>query len=244
MTATFQIPLDSIIIDKKLQPRMHGLDPDHLGSLRNSEPSTWPPIMVTQSDAQTGKRVLIDGAHRLTVAKEKHLSGLHATELADSDKDVWKLRAYEANMTHGLPLSNAEKKAYAKLLIERHGQSKSQHEYARLSGLSVGTINSLVTGNKPVQAYSRLKEEVATLTTQVEQERRTVEKDIDHLIQHIENSMIYDNLPAQYEDASVDALQSRIEKQLEAYEDQENYDDLLQALQMVGMALYYAAGGE
>ena len=244
MSGEFQLVLHAITIDKKLQPRMHGLDQDQLESLRNSDPTTWPPILVSQADERSGKRVLIDGAHRVAIAQEKRLSGLVAMELADRDQAVWKLRAYEANLKHGLPLNTTEKKAYARLLIEKYGEGYSQNEYARLTGLSVGTINLLVTGNKPMQSYGRLKEENASLSKQIEQEQKTVEKDIDHLIEYIEHSILYDNLPAQYEDESVDALQSRIETQLLDYREQENYDDLLEALQMVGMALYYAGGGE
>lgn len=138
---TFQVALDNVVSDKKLQPRTHPIDKDNVESLLNSDPASWPAILVSPP-REDGKRVLVSGHHRLKAAHEMGLYSIKARE-AEADLEV----AYEQNLGHGLQLTMAERKNYAKLLRERH-PSMLQGEIARRAHISESTLSNLLSNKE------------------------------------------------------------------------------------------------
>ena len=63
------LPLARIVADAKLQPRVGGIDADHVRQLAEVA-EHWPPLMVIQRGKQY---VLADGFHRFAAAQERGL---------------------------------------------------------------------------------------------------------------------------------------------------------------------------
>jgi hypothetical protein len=141
------IPLEAIILDDQYQPRgwtsgVYDLDADHLERLAASDPATWPPLLVKPAE-KSEYYYLLDGWHRYFTAKER--LGLTALPCrVKPDGNV--MDAVRANLSHGLPLSNADRKAYAIWLYESHpeDQKPSYRALAREAGLSHNTIRAAV----------------------------------------------------------------------------------------------------
>ena len=66
-----------------------------------------PPIIVNQDN------ILIDGKHRLIAHKKNNLLEIECVVETTSSDDEIRLRAIETNSTHGLQLSNDDKKSLA-----------------------------------------------------------------------------------------------------------------------------------
>lgn len=141
-TGAIRIPMDKIILDEGYQPRLKGLEEKHVQLLLHSEPGTWPPLVVApEEDGYT----IIDGFHRYEVAKRLGLKDLpcHVKPSAGYPE------AFEANASHGLPLSVEDRKAYARWLYEYerpNGQNISYREIGRRCGLSDKTAKAAVEG--------------------------------------------------------------------------------------------------
>jgi ParB-like chromosome segregation protein Spo0J len=140
------VPLDRLRANPDFQPRARGLDPEHLERLRASDPATWPPLLVAP-DADGGYDV-VDGFHRLHVARELSLPTLPCVV----DEGAGYADAAVANLAHGLPLSLADRKAFARWL---HDQlpDLSYVELGRASGLSDKTAKRALAG--PSESSSR-----------------------------------------------------------------------------------------
>jgi ParB-like chromosome segregation protein Spo0J len=113
-------------------PRLKGEDQAHIKRLAAIE-APLPPVLV---DRRTMR--IIDGMHRLLAAS---LSGRHTIEVIffdGSPTDTF-LRAVEANMTHGLPLSQADRQAAAQRIIESHPHL-SDRAIAQVAGLAAKTV--------------------------------------------------------------------------------------------------------
>ena len=66
------LPLRLLRADEQFQPREQGLDPEHPERLRASDLAAWPPLMVSPNGV--GGYDVIDGFHRLQIARERGLS--------------------------------------------------------------------------------------------------------------------------------------------------------------------------
>lgn len=130
------VPLSLLRRDTDFQPRGNGLDPDNLERLLVSDPETWPPILVTPNgDGYT----VLDGAHRVEAATRLKLSALRCDVIDNGDYPD----AVQANLRHGLPLSKADRKEYARYLFEQD-PSLSYSELGRRCGLSDKTAKAAV----------------------------------------------------------------------------------------------------
>ena len=86
------------------------LNNEHLENLEQSDVESWPPLLITKTDQGY---VVIDGYHRIEVAKRKKLTELEATSKTfNSENDVVEA-AYRANLTHGLKSSAQTRSDYA-----------------------------------------------------------------------------------------------------------------------------------
>jgi ParB-like chromosome segregation protein Spo0J len=113
-------------------PRLDGQDEAHIARLAEVE-APLPPILV---DRRTMR--VIDGMHRLQAAKLKGRDTIDARFFDGSPADLF-LHAVEANVTHGLPLSQADRCAAAGRIVRSHPHL-SDRAIARSVGLAPGTV--------------------------------------------------------------------------------------------------------
>lgn len=138
-TTATAIPLARIYTDDNDQPRGEGVDDTHVALLVASDPDGWPPILVTPSeDGEDGPDYfVVDGWHRLAAARVLGLPALPCI----INPDAGYPEAVAANLKHGLPLSVASRKRYARRLRDDEPEL-SLREIGRRCGLSHITVRT------------------------------------------------------------------------------------------------------
>jgi ParB-like chromosome segregation protein Spo0J len=116
-------------------PRLNGEDKAHIARLAETE-APLPPILV---DRRTMK--VIDGMHRLRAASLQGRETIDVVFFDGTGADVF-LRAVEENVTHGLPLSLADRRAAVARIIASHPYM-SNRAIAQSAGLSARTVAAL-----------------------------------------------------------------------------------------------------
>ncbi|TXS41837.1 ParB/RepB/Spo0J family partition protein [Streptomyces sp. OR43] len=116
-------------------PRSEGLDEEHIARLAEIDTQT-PAILV---DRRTMR--VIDGMHRLMAAKLRGHE-LIEVELFDGTPEEAFLRAVEVNVSHGLPLTLADRRAAAGRIIASHPQM-SDRAIARAAGLGAKAVAAI-----------------------------------------------------------------------------------------------------
>ena len=116
-------------------PRSEGVDQQHVIRLMEAE-SPLPAILV---DRRTMR--VIDGRHRLLAALLNGQSSIDVRFFDGNPEDAF-LRAVEANARHGLPLSQADRRAAATRIIGSHPQM-SDRAIARAAGLGAKTVAAI-----------------------------------------------------------------------------------------------------
>jgi ParB-like chromosome segregation protein Spo0J len=116
-------------------PRLEGQDAAHVARLAEVE-TPLPPILV---DRRTMR--VIDGTHRLMAAAVNHRPTIDVVFFDGDPADVF-LRAVEANVTHGFPLSLNDRRAAARRIIASH-RHLSDRAIAQVTALSAKTIAML-----------------------------------------------------------------------------------------------------
>ncbi|MFF2701381.1 MULTISPECIES: ParB/RepB/Spo0J family partition protein [Streptomyces] len=116
-------------------PRLEGHDTDHVARLMELD-SQLPPILVHRRSMR-----VIDGLHRLMAAFLKGDETIDAV-LFDGTAEEAFLRAVQANVTHGLPLSRADRRAAAARIIASHPEM-SDRAIARLAGLGAKAVAAI-----------------------------------------------------------------------------------------------------
>jgi hypothetical protein len=132
--ALLELPLDRILVDPSLQPRVGGLDADHVVALQEC-PESWPsPVVVERSGY-----MLVDGFHRYAAAQNLGLQTI-PVEVREmpADGDLRAL-AFALNIGHGRPLTLADRRDFAAYLLRQHAQW-SDREVGRQAGLSQPTV--------------------------------------------------------------------------------------------------------
>lgn len=116
-------------------PRLDGEDKAHIARLAETE-AALPPILVDRRRMR-----VIDGMHRLMAAS---LRGQETIEVEFFDGDAAEafLRAVEANVTHGLPLSQADRRAAASRIITSHPEM-SDRLIGKTAGLAAKTVAAI-----------------------------------------------------------------------------------------------------
>lgn len=138
MTEPTIIELADLVIDPSLQPRIGGIDADHVQALQAVFES-WPPLVVVEHD---GRYTLIDGFHRLAAAQNLSLETVPVTIMPmPEDGDLHAL-AFSLNAAHGRPLALADRRAYAERLLRQH-PAWADREIGRRCGLSSNTVGGL-----------------------------------------------------------------------------------------------------
>ncbi|MFD6270539.1 ParB/RepB/Spo0J family partition protein [Nocardia asteroides] len=119
-------------------PRSGGEDQAHIERLMEAE---WPlpPILVHRPTNR-----VIDGFHRTNAAMRKGLTHIDAYLVDGSDELAYILGVQE-NVTHGLPLSLADRRAAAERIIGTHPHW-SNRSIAAAAGLSAKTVATIRSG--------------------------------------------------------------------------------------------------
>lgn len=132
-------------------PRLNGEDELHIMRLAETA-AALPPIVVHRQSMQ-----VIDGSHRLRAALLNGRETIDAVFFDGSDVDAF-LCAVEANVTHGLPLTQADRRAAAERIVASHPQL-SDRAIAHSTGLaprSVAEIREQAgTGSQPDMRVGR-----------------------------------------------------------------------------------------
>ncbi|MFI9307995.1 ParB/RepB/Spo0J family partition protein [Streptomyces triculaminicus] len=128
----------SVRIDNLLpadSPRLNGLDEEHARQLAEKE-SELPPILVHRTTLR-----VIDGMHRIRAAELNGRSEIAATFFDGSAAEAF-LRSVVANISHGLPLSMADRKAAAGRILTSHPllSDRAVAAYTGLAARSVGAV--------------------------------------------------------------------------------------------------------
>ncbi|MFE0177296.1 ParB N-terminal domain-containing protein [Streptomyces sp. NPDC059002] len=113
-------------------PRTSGVDPEHVEALAVVQ-TPLPPITVHRQTMR-----VIDGLHRLRAAELRGQRKIAVRFFDGGDADAFVL-AVESNVTHGLPLTTADRKRAAGRIIASHPQW-SDRMIASVSGIAPGTV--------------------------------------------------------------------------------------------------------
>lgn len=126
-------------------PRLRGEDKAHIKRLAKTE-TPLPPILV---DRRTMR--VIDGMHRLIAASLKRQETIEV-EFFDGPPEEAYLLAVKANVTHGFPLSHADRQAATARILTSHPNMSDRAiaEYAGLGTRAVATIRRSL-GSVPQQ---------------------------------------------------------------------------------------------
>jgi hypothetical protein len=127
------IPIDAL--QGCYSPRVNGLNQEHVRVLSES-PTEFPPILVHRPSMR-----VIDGMHRLCVARARHQSDVAVRFFGGDEHDAFIL-AVRTNITHGLPLSLADREAAAARVLALRPYA-SDRSVAVDTGLSPGTVSSI-----------------------------------------------------------------------------------------------------
>lgn len=132
-TEVVVIPIDSL--RPADSPRRSGVDEEHIRRLAGTE-AVLPPILVHRATMR-----VIDGMHRLRAVA---LKGRPAIEVRffDGSEEAAFIRSVEANVTHGLPLSLADRRAAAARIIAST-PDMSDRAVAECTGLAHRTVAAI-----------------------------------------------------------------------------------------------------
>ncbi len=138
METTIEVQIHDLVVEASLQPRVDGVDADHVRALEE-RPDSWPPLKVVR---RHGSQLLVDGYHRLEAAKNLGLDWIRVEVVeASPGEDLHEL-AFALNATHGRPLSLADRRAFAERIL-RGQPHLADREIARRSGLSANTVGAI-----------------------------------------------------------------------------------------------------
>lgn len=127
------VPIASLLPGES--PRLKGQDAEHVAQLGELDVAL-PPILVHRRSMR-----VIDGMHRLMVALLRGRETIDV-EFFDGTQEEAFLRAVEANVTHGLPLTKEDRRAAAARIIAAHPEM-SDRAIARTAGLGAKAVAAL-----------------------------------------------------------------------------------------------------
>jgi len=116
-------------------PRLNGEDKAHIARLAETE-APLPPIMV---DRRTMR--VIDGMHRLMAASLQARETIDVIFFDGTEADIF-LHAVRENVAHGLPLSQADRRAAAERIIASHPHL-SDRSIGQVAGLAAKTVAAI-----------------------------------------------------------------------------------------------------
>jgi ParB-like chromosome segregation protein Spo0J len=133
--AVVVVPVPVLALRPADSPRLNGEDKAHIARLAETE-APLPPILVDRSTMR-----VIDGMHRLMAASLQGREAIDVIFFDGSQADVF-LRAVQENIAHGLPLSQADRRAAAERIIASHPHM-SDRAIGHAAGLAAKTIAAI-----------------------------------------------------------------------------------------------------
>jgi hypothetical protein len=125
-----EVPIESLIVSDT--PRLSGESLEHVQTLA-AAPSRLPPIIVHRKTMR-----VIDGMHRIRAARLKGQDRIAVRFFDGNDADAFVL-AVKANVSHGLPLPLADRKAAVIRIVESHPQW-ADRMIAQVTGVAARTV--------------------------------------------------------------------------------------------------------
>ncbi|HEU5110852.1 MAG TPA: ParB N-terminal domain-containing protein [Micromonosporaceae bacterium] len=135
------VDIDSLVLAES--PRSGGADAQHIRLLAEAT-GDIPPITVHRETM-----TVIDGTHRVHAAIRNGQSTI-AARIVDCDAHTAFVLAVAANISHGLPLSRADRTAAARRIIASHPHW-SNRAVAAAAGLSYKTVTRIRTAADPTR---------------------------------------------------------------------------------------------
>lgn len=129
------VPVPVLSLHPADSPRLGGEDKAHIARLAETE-TPLPPILVDRRSMR-----VIDGMHRLIAASVQGQETIDVIFFDGNEADVF-LRAVQENITHGLPLSQADRRAAAKRIIASHPHL-SDRAIGHSAGLAAKTVATI-----------------------------------------------------------------------------------------------------
>lgn len=143
-----EIPLSQIVPNQDYQPRSNGLSESHVRLLMESDPATWPPLIVSP-DGKGGYHI-IDGFQRHEAGTQLGLTHMRCFVQEGAGYP----EAVTANIRHGLPLCIKDRKEAARWWAENE-LDLSYREIGRRVGLSDKTVKLALTPRHTESSPSR-----------------------------------------------------------------------------------------
>lgn len=131
---TRSVPIRSLLPADS--PRLAGEQLDHLRALAAVRAGLLPPILVHEPTMR-----VIDGMHRLRAAELRGDATIEC-DFFTGDEDLAFVLAVEANVSHGLPLSSADRAAAVSRILRVHGEW-SNRTVAAIVGLAPSTVGEI-----------------------------------------------------------------------------------------------------
>jgi ParB-like chromosome segregation protein Spo0J len=116
-------------------PRLEGVSSEHVRALAEAD-GALPPILVHRATMQ-----VIDGMHRLNAARLTGRERIDAEFFEGSNEEAF-LLAVRANISHGLPLNLADRRAAAKRIMAENPRL-SDRAIAATTGLAAKTVAAI-----------------------------------------------------------------------------------------------------
>jgi hypothetical protein len=145
----YRVPISSLRPGES--PRLQGTDREHVTRLAELE-TPLPPILVDRRSMR-----VIDGMHRLLAAVVRGCDTIEVEFFDGPPEDAF-LKAVQYNVTHGTPLTQADRRAAAARIIETHPHmsDRSIAECAGLGAKSVAALRRCLTDAVPQLNARRL----------------------------------------------------------------------------------------
>ena len=132
---TMAVKVADVTIDPSIQPRISGLNRDHVEALMSWQ-DELPPVLLARRE---GRLVLVDGFHRFARSQNLGEEEILAVVVdLPSDTDLREL-AFELNRKHGLPLTPADRRGEAARQLRRRPEI-SDREVGRRCGIAQPTV--------------------------------------------------------------------------------------------------------
>lgn len=133
---TRTIPIEQIVCDENIRARDHD-DPDHVLRISRTDPSIWPPLIVTQR--ANGYFALLDGFHRLAAGMRLGMTQFEC-DVITPEGDSEYLTSVVSNLgPRALPLSKSDRKIFSIFLHEEYPEL-SARKIADKVGLAPSTV--------------------------------------------------------------------------------------------------------
>jgi ParB-like chromosome segregation protein Spo0J len=151
----------SILSNPDANRAIRKLSKEHVERLMFSDPTQWPPIIVTWTDQGY---VIVDGYHRVKAMEYKGVKEIRAIcRVFESEIEVIRA-AYGANREHGLPIPAESRSAYA-YWLHTVLPSLTQEQIGLEAGISQPTVSVAISRREEKKKKTAKKSEPTPLIT-------------------------------------------------------------------------------